>query len=154
MSKSLCAGARRPSQSEIIHGVLAILRRGDRFLLIQRAAGVRLPGVWCFPGGQIEPGEAQAEALIREMREELGIGVEPIRRVMVFEKHGGRLVLNCWTARCLPGRLRPNAAEVAGARWMTPRQIRSMRLAYRSVPLDGPPRLISGTRRILTRLGV
>lgn len=88
------------------------------------------------------------------MREELRIRVRPLRRLMTLRKHGGRLVLDCWLTETDGARLRPNPAEVAAAAWLTPRQIRAMRLAHKAVPLDGPPRLIAGTRRILLRLGV
>lgn len=44
-------------------------------LLSKRPEGKHLAGCWEFPGGQIEPGESAEEALIRELREELGIAV-------------------------------------------------------------------------------
>lgn len=54
-------------------------RRGD--LLLCRMSPDRgvFPGQWGLPGGGIEPGETMQQALRREMREELGIGIEEIR---------------------------------------------------------------------------
>lgn len=52
-----------------------IERPGERFLLAQRPAGKVYPGFWEFPGGKIEPGEDARAALVRELREELGIEV-------------------------------------------------------------------------------
>lgn len=106
-------------------GVLGILRDGDRVLMIQRSATVRVPHAWCFPGGSIEPGETQAEALVREMREELAIEVMPGELLMTQTKHGGRLVLYCWSAAILSGTLTANPLEVAEFRWMTPAEVRS-----------------------------
>ena len=54
----------------------AVLLRADgAFLLAQRPAGKVYAGYWEFPGGKIEPGEAPAQALARELHEELGIDI-------------------------------------------------------------------------------
>lgn len=57
-----------------IHVVAAVIRdpRG-RILLARRTEGRDLAGLWEFPGGKVEPGEAPEGALVRELREELGI---------------------------------------------------------------------------------
>lgn len=57
-----------------IHVVAAVLRdpRG-RILLARRTEGRELAGLWEFPGGKVEPGETPEVALVRELREELGI---------------------------------------------------------------------------------
>lgn len=53
-----------------------VIFRGDgAFLLGRRAPGGFYPGFWEFPGGKVEPGETPAQALVRELREELGIRV-------------------------------------------------------------------------------
>jgi 8-oxo-dGTP diphosphatase len=51
----------------------AVIERPGEFLLAQRPAGKPYPGYWEFPGGKIEPGEDARAALVRELREELGI---------------------------------------------------------------------------------
>lgn len=54
----------------------AIVERDDAFLLTRRASDAHLAGRWEFPGGKVEPGETIAASLVREMREELGCGVD------------------------------------------------------------------------------
>jgi 8-oxo-dGTP diphosphatase len=53
----------------------AVIERPGEFLLAQRPAGKPYPGYWEFPGGKIEAGEDARAALVRELREELGIEV-------------------------------------------------------------------------------
>jgi 8-oxo-dGTP diphosphatase len=53
--------------------VAAVIERDGRFLLTLRPGGTHLAGHWEFPGGKCEPGETHAEALCRELREELDI---------------------------------------------------------------------------------
>ena len=56
---------------------LALIRRGDRWFLQRRApANPVLPGLWEFPGGKVEGGETLEAALVRELREEVGLRVE------------------------------------------------------------------------------
>src|SRR6187549_2940482 len=53
----------------------AVIERPGEFLLAQRPEGKAYSGYWEFPGGKIEPGEDARAALVRELREELGIEV-------------------------------------------------------------------------------
>jgi mutator protein MutT len=55
--------------------VAAVIADGDRFLLTRRQQGVHLEGMWEFPGGKIDPDESHANALRREIREELDADV-------------------------------------------------------------------------------
>lgn len=66
--------------------VAAVVREDDAFLLTQRQAGTHLAGLWEFPGGKIAEGETHAEALAREMREELDVDVA-IRDLLLSTTH-------------------------------------------------------------------
>jgi 8-oxo-dGTP diphosphatase len=55
---------------------VALVDADDRVLIAQRPEGKQLAGLWEFPGGKLEPGERPEDALIRELREELGIEVK------------------------------------------------------------------------------
>lgn len=59
-------------------GVVGVIFRDGRLLVIRRALTVTAPGKLCLPGGGIELGESEEQALVREMDEELAIAVEPL----------------------------------------------------------------------------
>jgi 8-oxo-dGTP diphosphatase len=61
-------------ESPAVVVVAAVIERDGRILIGQRKAGGRHPLKWEFPGGKVEPGEEPRAALVRELREELGIG--------------------------------------------------------------------------------
>jgi 8-oxo-dGTP diphosphatase len=66
--------------------VAAVIRRADRILVTRRRPGGERAGQWEFPGGKVEPGESDLEALWREIREELGCEVE-VGRLLLRHRH-------------------------------------------------------------------
>jgi 8-oxo-dGTP diphosphatase len=103
-----------------------------RLLLIKRghAPGA---GLWSLPGGRIEPGETDAEALVREMREETGLVVEPgpligrVRRPSQGYAAQGEDVLDIrdYAATVTGGTLRAGD-DAAEARWVAPGDLASL----------------------------
>ena len=57
-------------------------KEGGRYLITQRPPSSSLPLLWEFPGGRVEPGESDEEALERELREEMGIDVDIAEEAM------------------------------------------------------------------------
>ncbi len=102
-------------QTELVTIVgAAILDDQGRVLGAERAEPPAMAGMWEFPGGKVEPGEAELDALIRECEEELGVGIE------ILDRLGGDIllptgtaVLKVWTARLTRGE--PTAIEHSGA---------------------------------------
>ncbi len=66
--------------------VAAVVRRGGRILVTRRKDDAERGGLWEFPGGKVEPGEDEASALRREIREELGCGLE-VRSLLLRHRH-------------------------------------------------------------------
>jgi 8-oxo-dGTP pyrophosphatase MutT (NUDIX family) len=107
-------------------GVVAVVRRGGAYLLIQRSEHVIAPGTWCFVGGAVEPGESEQQAVVREFSEEVGGRVRPLRRVWEYQRPDGRLRLFWWQVELLDDHLRPNPDEVAALRWCRPEEMVAM----------------------------
>ncbi len=112
--------------SGVQEGVVIVVREADRFLMIQRAAGILAGGAWCFVGGGIEAGETQAEAAGREFAEEVGGEVDPLEKVWEWHRPDGGLVLHWWHCRRRPGALLANPAEVAALGWYDLRGARAL----------------------------
>jgi 8-oxo-dGTP diphosphatase len=67
---------------------VALIDTDGRVLLAERPAGKPMAGLWEFPGGKVQPGETPEAALIRELREELGIDVaETCLSPLTFASH-------------------------------------------------------------------
>ncbi len=117
MTESPTPGAGRTARRR---GVVAVIVEQGRFLVIRRAQSVVAPGKYCFPGGAIEPGESEEVALIREIHEELGTGVRPLRRLWQSVTPWG-VPLAWWLGEIDGGsRPVPNPSEVESVHWLTP----------------------------------
>ncbi|NYI05357.1 NUDIX hydrolase [Allostreptomyces psammosilenae] len=99
--------------------IVAVLRREDRVLIIRRGPLATRSGYWAPLSGRLEPGETQAEALVREVHEEVGLRVAPLAKVWESQTDDGRYRLHWWTARIDPGELVLDPGEVSEARWVT-----------------------------------
>jgi 8-oxo-dGTP diphosphatase len=98
--------------------VAALARRGDEVLLTRRRADQPHGGQWEFPGGKMEPGESPSEALVRELREELGVEVE-VDRVydVIFHRYPRfDVLMMLYECRIVSGE--PRAVEVAEVAWV------------------------------------
>lgn len=69
----------------LTHVVAGVLERNGKILICRRRADQPHALKWEFPGGKLEPGESPAEALVRELREELGIEAEAGQELMRYE---------------------------------------------------------------------
>ncbi|MCA1220927.1 (deoxy)nucleoside triphosphate pyrophosphohydrolase [Streptomyces sp. 8L] len=94
---------------------------GGRLLAARRSAPPELAGRWELPGGKVEPGERPEDALVRELREELGVEAEPVERVPGAWPLGRGYELWVWTVRLVSGEPRPLQDHDA-LRWLTASQ--------------------------------
>ncbi|MEV6422052.1 (deoxy)nucleoside triphosphate pyrophosphohydrolase [Streptomyces sp. NPDC051662] len=102
----------------------AVYDRG-RLLAARRSAPPELAGRWELPGGKLEPGETPEQALVRELREELGVETEPVDRIPGEWPLKPGYVLQVWTARLLSGEARP-LEDHDELRWLGPDEIHTV----------------------------
>jgi len=69
-----------------IRVVAAVIEKDRRYLITQRRSSAVLPELWEFPGGKVEAGEDDSQALSREMRERLGVDVK-VGKMISFVSH-------------------------------------------------------------------
>jgi 8-oxo-dGTP diphosphatase len=101
----------------------ALYDRAGRVLIAERPPGKHMAGCWEFPGGKIAAGESEAEALARELREELGILVVSGRALMrLSHAYEDRLVeLSLWVVPSYTGI--PAALDGQGLKWVFPESL-------------------------------
>ena len=115
-------------------GVVAIIERAGCYLMIRRPDDIRAGGYWCFVGGGIEVGESQEQALVREVREEVGLEVAPGEKVWECLSLYKEWILYCWTVRESGGQVQADPREVAEHRWLTVSEIMRLPQLMPSVP--------------------
>ena len=121
--------------TERIVVVGAALLDGDRLLAARRSAPPELAGRWELPGGKVEPGELPEEALVRELREELGVDARTVERVPGEWPLRQPYVLRVWTARLRPASAAPAPLQDHDAlRWLTPEEIWDVDWLVQDVP--------------------
>ena len=116
--------------------VAGVMARDGQVLITQRRADQALPLQWEFPGGKVEPGEAPAAALGRELAEEIGVTVEVGRiwDVLFHAYPEFDLVMLVYACRLAAGEV-PRAIEVADLAWVTARELPG---AWDILPADRP----------------
>lgn len=120
---------------KIIEVVAAMIEKDGNILLAQRGAGGDQAGRWEFPGGKVESGETQQQALARELHEELGILANVGSYVASHQwSQGERIIrLHAWRVASFCGelQLRCHAQWI----WVTPQQAQNYDLAPADIPL-------------------
>ncbi|MCW0202481.1 MAG: NUDIX domain-containing protein [Rhodanobacter thiooxydans] len=105
----------------VMHVMAGLLLDADgRVLLAQRPPGKHLAGLWEFPGGKREPGEAPVAALARELHEELGVTLQHAEPLIALPwRYGEReLLLDAWRVDAWIGEPRP--LEGQALQWQFP----------------------------------
>lgn len=103
----------------------AVVWDGPRLLMTQRAPGGALGLQWEFPGGKIEPGESPEQAIVREVREELGVAATPLERLeSVSHDYAHGTHVEIVFVKCsLDSHSFALSGEVNDARWRVPEEI-------------------------------
>lgn len=106
-----------------IRVVAALIRERSEVLLTQRKPGRHLGLSWEFPGGKVEAGESDVEALKRELREELGVQVRVGSRCFETRHTYGMRDMHLLVYRCTIVQGKPQPLDVYALEWVPESQI-------------------------------
>jgi 8-oxo-dGTP diphosphatase len=128
----------------VIRVVAGVLIRDGRVLAAKRAAGTREAGLWEFPGGKLEHGEDDATALVRELREELGVTVRVGAAVGVSEHAYAHGTIRLVALACTLVDGEPAALDHSELRWLAAAALGTVEWAPADVPFLATVRALLG----------
>jgi 8-oxo-dGTP diphosphatase len=121
----------------VLVSAVALIDADGRVLLAQRPEGKSMAGLWEFPGGKVEDGETPEAALIRELKEELGIDTwQSCLAPLTFASHayaGFHLLMPLFACRKWQGTATPREGQVLA--WVRPAALRDYPMPPADLPL-------------------
>ncbi|KEJ90692.1 8-oxo-dGTP diphosphatase MutT [Sulfitobacter donghicola] len=121
----------------VLVSAVALIDVDGRVLLAQRPEGKSMAGLWEFPGGKIETGETPEAALIRELKEELGIDTwASCLAPLTFASHSYEdfhLMMPLFACRKWEGTPQPREGQVL--KWVKPNEMRDYPMPAADIPL-------------------
>ena len=118
---------------EVVAG--ALFDATGRVLIAQRPAGKALAGRWEFPGGKVAADETAHAAIVRELREEIGIETGDAERLMYYAAgYPGRTIwLDVWMIRDWSGQ--PRGLDAQSLEWVEPSRLREHDILEADAPI-------------------
>jgi 8-oxo-dGTP diphosphatase len=100
--------------------VAAVIERDGKYLLTQRKSGAVFPLLWEFPGGRVEQGETNEQALLREVRGRIGCTVDIEEKIgeNIHEYEDYNVEISLYSCR-LPDHTVPQARKVHAVKWVS-----------------------------------
>ena len=121
----------------VLVAACALIDADGRVLIAQRPEGKTMAGLWEFPGGKVDPGERPEDALIRELKEELGIVVkEACLAPLTFASHtyeDFHLLMPLYVCRRWEGTVTPHEGQKLA--WVRPNRLRDYPMPPADIPL-------------------
>ena len=130
-------GAPEGEKPLVLVAAVALVDADGRVLIARRPPGKTMAGLWEFPGGKLAPGETPEQALIRELREELGIDTEQsCLAPIAFASHGYgdfHLLMPLYVCRIWQGAATPREGQEL--RWVRPARLGDFPMPPADAPL-------------------
>jgi mutator protein MutT len=124
-----------PSNKKSTRVVAALIRQGGKVLITQRRPGRHLGLSWEFPGGKVEAGETDEVALMRELKEELGVTVAVGTRCFETRHSYGAREMHLLVYRCRLVEGAPVAIEVNAVEWVEEGRVTEREFLPADMPL-------------------
>ncbi|NTV58177.1 MAG: A/G-specific adenine glycosylase [Deltaproteobacteria bacterium] len=129
LQEQLPVTKKRPALSHKHVTAAILLDRKKRVLVVQRPASGLLGGLWKFPGGERGAKEALEEALVRTVREELGVGVRVLKAMASIKHAYTHFRVTCHVYRCALVRGRLKSLEGREWKWVSAEDLQRLALS-------------------------
>ncbi len=119
----------------MIEVAAAVIENGEgKILIARRKEGKSQQGLWEFPGGKLEPDESPEACLVRELREEMGIEIEPYEPLGAHVHDYGTVTIRLivYRAKYLSGEIR--LSDHDDCRWVRREELREFEWAPADIP--------------------
>lgn len=112
-----------PSEKPHFRIAAGIVERNGKVLISKRKSEAHLGDLWEFPGGKVHPGESPEQAVVRELREELGIGVRVERLFARVEHEYPDRLIELLAFVCILEEGKPTPIHCAACEWVAPNNL-------------------------------
>jgi len=107
------------SAPRTIRVVAAVIERDGKYLITQRRPTAVLPLLWEFPGGRVEDGETDADALRREVKHRLGVEIQPGQLISFVSHPYEHYTVDLYLYECRLAGGEPEELNVHSYKWVT-----------------------------------
>jgi 8-oxo-dGTP diphosphatase len=107
----------------IVAGV--VIKQDGKYLLVQEKQP-KAYGLWNFPAGKVDLGDTIEQTAIKEAQEEVGLDVELIRKIDIFQDNADTPPKHAFEARVIGGELKFPKDEILDAQWFSFKEIKAM----------------------------
>ncbi len=112
----------------------AIIIKNDKILVTQRSEKMPLSLMWEFPGGKIKAGESETDCIIREIKEELNIAINPLKRLEpVIHRYEQEITLIPFISDYVSGEIL--LAEHKDFLWLSKEELLTLNWAAADLPI-------------------
>jgi 8-oxo-dGTP diphosphatase len=120
---------------KVLHVACAIIEKDGMVLVARRSKSMSMPLKWEFPGGKLHEGESLEECLIREVMEELGIGIKILKPLTPNRHSYDEFDVTLYPFVCLKSAGDIRLVEHAEAVWLKPDQLAGLDWAEADIPV-------------------